>query len=88
MEEKWTILRVLRWTTGYFSSKGIEQPRADAEVLLAHVLGWNAFNSTSNYDKHSPPMSLPASRTRRRRAAPSRLNTSWAGRSSGHSNSR
>ncbi len=64
MEEKWTILRVLRWTTGYFSSKGIEQPRADAEVLLAHVLGWNAFNSTSNNDKHSPPMSLPASRTR------------------------
>ncbi len=38
MEETWTILKVLQWTTGYFAGKGIEQPRADAEVLLAHVL--------------------------------------------------
>ncbi len=38
MEETWTILKVLQWTTEYFAGKGIEQPRADAEVLLAHVL--------------------------------------------------
>ncbi len=38
MEEPWTILKLIQWTTQYFSSKGIAQPRTDAEVLLAHVL--------------------------------------------------
>jgi release factor glutamine methyltransferase len=35
----WTILELLRWTTGHFASRGIESARLDAECLLAHVLG-------------------------------------------------
>ncbi len=34
----WTIGRILKWTEQYFRDKGIESPRLDAEVLLAHVL--------------------------------------------------
>lgn len=51
MEESWTILRVLQWTAGYFGRKGIEQPRANAEVLLAHVLGTERIQLYLHFDK-------------------------------------
>lgn len=35
----WTIKKLIQWTTHYFGEHGIESPRLDAEVLLAHVLG-------------------------------------------------
>ncbi len=38
MAEIWTIGRILKWTEQYFKEKGMESPRLDAEVLLAHVL--------------------------------------------------
>ncbi len=34
----WTILRLLEWTRRFFESKGIDDPRLEAELLLAHVL--------------------------------------------------
>jgi len=34
----WTIEAVLRWATDDFRARGIESPRLDAEVLLAHAL--------------------------------------------------
>ncbi|MCP4667139.1 MAG: peptide chain release factor N(5)-glutamine methyltransferase, partial [Deltaproteobacteria bacterium] len=34
----WTIGNLLKVTTDYFKGKGIENPRLDAEVLLAHQL--------------------------------------------------
>ncbi len=37
--ERWTVLRLLTWTTDFLRRKGSESPRLDAEVLLAHVLG-------------------------------------------------
>ena len=51
MEEQWTVLNVLLWTTEYFKDKGFEQPRADAEVLLAHALGVERVQLYLNYDK-------------------------------------
>ena len=36
--QTWTVLALLRWTTGHFKDHGIPSPRLDAEVLLAHVL--------------------------------------------------
>ena len=36
--EPWTIAAVLRWATDDFKGRGIESPRLDAEVLLAHAL--------------------------------------------------
>jgi release factor glutamine methyltransferase len=38
-DDVWTIERVLRWAADDFRSRGIESPRLDAEVLLAHALG-------------------------------------------------
>ncbi len=35
--EPWTIASVLRWATDDFRARGIENPRLDAEVLLAHA---------------------------------------------------
>jgi release factor glutamine methyltransferase len=51
MEEQWTVLKVIQWTTEYFKSKGFEQPRADAEVLLAHTLGMERVQLYLDYDK-------------------------------------
>lgn len=34
--EKWTIGRLLNWTTDFFTQRGIESARLEAEVLLAH----------------------------------------------------
>jgi release factor glutamine methyltransferase len=34
----WTIEAVVRWATDDFRTRGIESPRLDAEVLLAHAL--------------------------------------------------
>lgn len=34
----WTVGGVLQWTQRYLADKGIDNPRLDAEVLLAHVL--------------------------------------------------
>jgi release factor glutamine methyltransferase len=51
MEDQWTVLKVLQWTTQYFKNNGFEQPRADAEVLLAHALGVERIQLYLNYDK-------------------------------------
>lgn len=34
--EAWTVGRLLNWTTDFFKQRGIESPRLEAEVLLAH----------------------------------------------------
>lgn len=36
--QKWHVLELLEWTTGYFEKHGIPNPRLDAEVLLGHLL--------------------------------------------------
>lgn len=70
MEERWTILRVLEWTTDYFRRKAIEQPRSNAEVLLAHVLGRDRLQLYLTYDQPLAPGELAQYREAiRRRAA-------------------
>lgn len=49
----WTILRLVNWTASYFASHEIEQPRATAEVLLAHILGLNRIDL---YLRHDQPL--------------------------------
>jgi len=36
---EWTIRKTLSWSKPYLESKGIDSPRLDAELLLAHALG-------------------------------------------------
>ncbi len=38
-EEKWTVRKILSWTSSFFESKQVPSPRLNAELLLADVLG-------------------------------------------------
>jgi release factor glutamine methyltransferase len=62
MEEAWTILRVIQWTAGYFKRKGVEQPRANAEVLLAYILGMERVQLYLHFDKPLSKCELSAYR--------------------------
>jgi len=54
----WTILETLRWTTAYLQEKGISEPRASAEVLLAHALGISRLDLYLRYDQPLSPEEL------------------------------
>lgn len=48
---QWTILKLLRWTSDYFRDKGVSEPRASAEVILAHALGLSRLDLYLRYDQ-------------------------------------
>lgn len=48
--EQWTVRKVLEWTISYFESYGIDTPRVDAEILLAHSLAEDRVYLYINYD--------------------------------------
>lgn len=47
----WAVLDLVKWTTGYFGKRGIDNPRSEAEVLLAHALGKRRIDLYLNYDQ-------------------------------------
>ena len=51
LPENWTILALLKWTTAYFKSHHVEQPRATAEILLAHTLGIGRVDLYVQYER-------------------------------------
>ncbi len=57
-EADWTILKLLAWTTSFFKSHGIESPRADAEILLAHTLGSERIALYTHHDQPLNPDEL------------------------------
>ncbi len=50
----WTVIKILKWTSKYFQEKGVSEPRASAEVLLAHALGLSRLDL---YLRHDQPLS-------------------------------
>jgi release factor glutamine methyltransferase len=62
MAETWTTLKVLQWTAGKFADIGMESPRLDAEVLLAHVLKTSRVGLYTAFDKPLHPDELAAYR--------------------------
>jgi len=52
--EAWTVKRLLAWTTQYFAAAGLDTPRLDAEVLLAHALGLDRLRLYLNYEAPVP----------------------------------
>ncbi len=50
---KWTIIKTLEWTAEYFKQHGIAQPRAVAEILLAHILSCQRIDL---YLRHDQPL--------------------------------
>lgn len=47
----WTIQALLAWTTDFLAQKGIENPRADAQILLAHVLKCKKIDLVVRHDE-------------------------------------
>ncbi len=47
----WTIGGILNWTRQYFSDKGVENPRLDAEVLLSRILGLDRLHLYVHFDQ-------------------------------------
>src|SRR4030042_3969170 len=54
----WTILEILRWTAAYFQDKGVSEPRASGEVLLAHALNLSRLDLYLRYDQPLSPEEL------------------------------
>jgi release factor glutamine methyltransferase len=54
----WTILATLRWTADYFGAKGVPEPRASAEILLAHTLGLSRLDLYLRHDQPLNPEEL------------------------------
>ena len=70
MSERWTVLRLLRWTADYFTGRGIDAPRLDAELLLAETLGLDRVGLYVNFERPLQGDELAAFRARvKRRAA-------------------
>jgi release factor glutamine methyltransferase len=69
----WTTGKVLSWTASDFKKRGIESPRLEAEVLLAHVLKCDRINLYTGYDRPLLDNELAAYRdtiSRRRNGEP------------------
>jgi release factor glutamine methyltransferase len=47
----WTLMQFVRWTADFFKQHGVPQPRLDAELLLAHVLGSSRMDLYLAFDK-------------------------------------
>jgi release factor glutamine methyltransferase len=67
--EVWTVLRLLRWTADYFAGRGIDNPRLDAELLLANTLGLDRVGLYVNFERPLQGSELAAFREQVRRRA-------------------
>lgn len=54
----WTILELLRWSAHYFQEKAVAEPRASAEVLLAHALNLSRLDLYLRHDQPLTPEEL------------------------------
>jgi release factor glutamine methyltransferase len=50
-EPEWTIANLLKWTTSYFGSHKVDNPRMTAEILLAHALKTKRIDLYLQFDK-------------------------------------
>jgi release factor glutamine methyltransferase len=53
--DRWTVGRLLTWTTDFLKKRGSESPRLDAEVLLARVLGWQRVQLYTHFEEEVGP---------------------------------
>ncbi|CAN5906890.1 peptide chain release factor N(5)-glutamine methyltransferase [soil metagenome] len=65
----WTILELLRWTTEYLAGKSFHNPRLNAELLLAGVLGVKRLDLYLQFDRLLRPEELAEFKARLRRRA-------------------
>lgn len=67
--ERWTVLRLIRWSAEYLEEKGVPQGRLDAEHLLAHALDVGRLQLYLQYDRPLVPEELDRFRPLLRRRA-------------------
>jgi release factor glutamine methyltransferase len=53
LTETWTVLKMLTWMTDFFTGKGIDNPRLEAQLLLAAVLD---LERIALYVQHDRPL--------------------------------
>ncbi|MEZ4550469.1 MAG: hypothetical protein R2874_08355 [Desulfobacterales bacterium] len=51
IDPQWTILKILQWTTSFFTTHAIDSPRLTAEILLAHVLDARRIDLYLRFDQ-------------------------------------
>src|ERR1700693_4827225 len=51
MTGPWTVRSLLQWAGEWLAKKGVENPRLDAELLLAHALGCDRLRLYIDVDK-------------------------------------
>src|SRR5262249_4641274 len=49
--ETWTVRRLLEWTEDFLRKKGVEGPRLEAQILLAHALGCQKIELYVRHDE-------------------------------------
>lgn len=54
--ESWTTRKLLAWMTKAFEDKGLDAPRRQAEMLLAHVLGTERLKLYMDPDRPAAPL--------------------------------
>jgi release factor glutamine methyltransferase len=59
----WTILKLLQWANDYFRTRDIENPRASAEILLAHALKLKRIDLYLRWDQPLNPHELEKFKT-------------------------
>lgn len=67
MTERWTVLKILQWTTDYFAGKQIDPARLEAELLLAATLDLDRVGLYVNFERPLNPDELSSFRERVRR---------------------
>jgi release factor glutamine methyltransferase len=60
--EKWDVLKILNWTKGYLSEKGVENPRLEAEWMLCEALSLDRVGLYLNFDRPLNDQELAAYR--------------------------
>jgi release factor glutamine methyltransferase len=58
MAETWTVRALLVWARDWLAKKGVDSPRLDAELLLAHALGCSRTRLYVDFDKPLSPEEL------------------------------
>jgi len=56
--EIWTPLKLILWAEEYFAGKGVDSPRLDAEILLAHALDCPRISLYTQFEKPLTPDEL------------------------------
>jgi release factor glutamine methyltransferase len=50
-EQQWTPLKVIDFSVDYLKARGVPEPRLDAELMLAHVLGWTRIDLYTRFEQ-------------------------------------